>query len=210
MRFLTLILIIVACSIAPGAVAAQTATPTNSTNAPATTDVVPETPETPIAPSYRETATPTPDTAPATTDAANATVDIGQVALLETGLDGETAYAVLRNDGSAAVDVTVYDAVISEGGKPAQTEQELQPGETVRVEVSTTQAGGGRRAIGILAGQSVYFDVLDGSSAWFRGSPTWTETRTAGLGGFAGGILVTMLIARRTLDSETEEVERYL
>lgn len=185
MRFLTLIAaIIVTCSIATGAAAGQTATPTP---------------------------TPTPEPQPETTDAANATVDIGDVALLDTGLDGERAYAVLRNDGSERVDVTLYDAVISEGGgKPAQTEQELQPGETVRVEVETTQAGGGRRAIGILAGQSVYFDVLNPGSEWFKGSPTWTETRTAGFGGFVGGIAITMLIARRTIEGETEEVERYL
>lgn len=207
MRFFVITTMLLACCIAPAAVAGQT-TPTNATDTPTASGPV-DAPETPIAPSYRDT--PTPDTTDTgAIDARNATVKIGQLDLLETGLDGETAYAVLRNDGSQSVDVTLYDAVISDGGNPAQSRQELRPGETVRVEVSTTQAGGGRRAIGILAGQSVYFDILEGDSSWFDGSPTWSETRLSALGGFAGGVFIVMFLSRRELDSENFEVNRLL
>jgi hypothetical protein len=135
---------------------------------------------------------------------------VGGLDLLEIGVDGADGYAVFRNSGESPVDVTLYDAVITESGSPSQTEREIAPNQTVRIEVPTTASGDGRRAIGMLVGGSVYFEILDSSNQWFRGSPTWGETRIAALGGFAGGVAIVLLLARRELDSEQKEVQRIL
>lgn len=219
MRFFTLIAaVIFTCSIATGAAVGQTATPTNSTDSGVSVDIPDTENITAVTtPTETPTETPTPEPQPETETDRNATAVVGGVRVVGSGMtDDGRGYLdlALPADHGESVDVTVYDAGwLSDGtgGEPDQTKRTLDPGDEIRVGVDVTKANGQAAvAVSVEGSAAPWGTIVSPSNSWFDGPPTWSETRLAALGGFAGGVSIVMVLSRRELDSEHKEVRRIL